>query len=285
MANENLCGLPTKHLAPNAEEVRVLLREASSRGVHPGLLFDRYLPVWVGDDAKTDYDFFKKFKALYRDLREWGQPLLNEQLRRLSAVSDQKTATVFSLKLESPLVLGLGLDHYTGNGFLFDPVVGVPWLPGTAVKGLCRRGAQLVNADPLEQKRILGPENVSAEGGPAIGELVFLDAWPESWPELEIQVLNPHYISYQRWLNKVDGEEGGPPQAEAPHGLEDPVPVYHLSVSEGIGYRFGIVSRNGEEKGLAMAQEWLETGLACLGAGGRTALGFGAFEGAWGDWQ
>ena len=282
MASEHCPGLKPQRLVPQADVIQRLLDQNSTR-VHPGLLFDRYLPLLKTRHLGQVYELLREFIRRYSKLEAWGQPLVQQQLERMATVIEHRSGEHFSLSLESPLVLGLGLGNYTDNGFLFDPVVGVPWLPGTAVKGLCRRGAQLVGTEPEEQQRLLGPIKVDAETGPAVGDLVFFDAWPESWPKLEIQVINPHYRSYYDWLNG-EPKEGRPPPEKAPHGLDDPVPIYHLSVSQGTSYRFAILSRSKSKEAVMTAREWLETALACLGAGGRTALGYGAFEGAWEEW-
>ena len=45
-------------------------------------------------------------------------------------------------KLSSPLVTGIGREHPTENGFAFLEPYGLPYLPGSAVKGVLRRSAE-----------------------------------------------------------------------------------------------------------------------------------------------
>jgi CRISPR-associated protein Cmr6 len=100
---------------------------------------------------------------------------------------------------------------------------------------------------------------------------VFYDAWPESWPALEVDIVNNHHGGY--YSGKGD-----------PGDWEDPVPVYFLSVRTGNRFSFGIGGRRRDTKPehLAFASDWLKGGLSLLGAGAKTNAGYGTIvcEGA-----
>ncbi len=256
---------------------------AEVRG-HPGLVFDRYLPVWEEKKdrhgrIKDPYAYGLAGEVLqgFSDALGEGTPeqkeLLAAVLSRQSRLMEKRKGVSKTYSLRSALIEGLGLSHPTGNGFLFDPVVGVPWLPGTAVKGLCRQGAGLKGATEKEVLRLLGPEPESEM--PDTGALVFLDAWPTQWPSLQVQVMTPHYSSYYSAMREDKRKRRR--FWDDPHGLDDPVPIHFLSVAENTDYGFGILPRTGGEDGIETAFEWLEYALELLGAGGKTAVGFGVF--------
>ena len=249
---------------------------------HQGLVFDRYLPLWaMGDDGEWQIPSgqiqraLQKFAHDFPQAADEAQPLLDHVHARQTRILELRQGRRLELRSTSPLVIGLGIDHPTENGFLFDPVIGVPWIPATAVKGLCRRGAALLDVKQEVVEKALGGTTDDCLG---VGDLVFLDAYPASWPELEVQVLTAHYSSYQRWLGN-ESKKKPPNLREAPHGLDSPVPVHHLSVARRVAWHFGLFSRSGDSRLIDQALEWLTEALEWLGAGGRTAVGFGYFEG------
>ncbi len=269
-------------LGPGADRIdRRLAALLAPRGKlpgHAGLIFDRYLPLWAEDGDYRDRATRELLACFARATRVSPQDeraaALATRLARLDRLCRLRGGQWFEATLASPLVIGLGLPHPTENGFLFDPVLGLPWLPGTAVKGLCRRGATLLGADEEEIGRLLGPEPEPDEQWS--GAVAFLDAWPTRWPKLAVQVITPHYVSYYR-----SRLEGGPREDfwDEPHGLDDPVPIYFLGVEAGTSYRFACLPRpDACAADLDTVREWLACGLEVLGAGGKTAVGYGAFD-------
>ncbi len=101
------------------------------------------------------------------------------------------------------------------------------------------------------------------------GRVVFHDAWPESWPQLIVDILNNHHTNY------YDGKD-------APGDWEDPKPVYFLAASPGVTFSFPLSTlRRGEEQRkhlLERAQEWLIGALTHHGAGAKTNSGYGRFR-------
>jgi CRISPR-associated protein Cmr6 len=98
------------------------------------------------------------------------------------------------------------------------------------------------------------------------GRIVFHDAWPEQWPRLYRDILNNHHSGYYQ------GEQ-------APGDWENPIPVYFLAVVPDQVFSFAVYKRTSQIDGslLALAKEWLLGGLCHLGAGAKTAAGYGNF--------
>src|SRR5262249_10592024 len=98
------------------------------------------------------------------------------------------------------------------------------------------------------------------------GTIVFHDAWPESWPKLDVDVINNHHSTYY--------EKG-----EAPGDWDSPKLVYFLAIPAGHNFHFALGKRAGDvaQPDLELAQHWLDGGLTHLGCGAKTAAGYGRF--------
>lgn len=102
------------------------------------------------------------------------------------------------------------------------------------------------------------------------GQLVFYDAIPVYWPDLQVDILNPHY---GEWYN------GRKP----PTDNQKPVPVYFLTVAPASVFLFGVgsVARlPGKPQRTSLAEQGLDllvSALDELGIGAKTAGGYGQF--------
>jgi CRISPR-associated protein Cmr6 len=189
------------------------------------------------------------------------------------------------------LVSGLGIAHPFETGFVFDHVYGMPYLPGSSVKGAARAWAEEFGWDYSECEVIFGPDSHPPDWQPdrnnrkrplipAQGHVVFFDAYPTEWPELEVDILNPHYKDYY---------EGKQPPAD----WLNPEPTYFLTVKADQPWEFvvGVAPESEEMKaaiakaGIQSQQELLKfaeqavSGAATeLGMGGKTAVGYGYFR-------
>jgi CRISPR-associated protein Cmr6 len=181
----------------------------------------------------------------------------------------------------SRLVIGLGLPHPTETGLLLDRLIGSPYLPGSSLKGALRATARWIAAGELEPgqgegeaeepqgfwqrhlDRLFGPA-IDGETTPAAGSAVFFDAFPTSWPRLEVDVLVPHHGA---WNGGGD---------EPPADWENPVPVAFLTVAPRVSFRihFG-VHGDAAEVDLAQLHRLVEPALGLLGIGGKRSSGYG----------
>lgn len=199
--------------------------------------------------------------------------------RRVSSLAEDRVASV-KLASTSRLVIGLGLPHPTEAGLLVDRLTGCPYLPGSSVKGLLREGARLAaqsefppgNVDQksvgfwkLYRSRIFGP--IPGEPGyPASGEVTFYDAFPTTWPTLELDVMTPHYGEHY--------EKG-----KTPGDWFSPVPVTFLTIESGCEFVFyfkGLcrVTRDADQNEIAAL---LPVALDWLGIGAKKSAGYGVF--------
>jgi CRISPR/Cas system CMR subunit Cmr6 (Cas7 group RAMP superfamily) len=175
------------------------------------------------------------------------------------------------LSTSGPFAIGLGAMHPTENGFAFDRNLGVPYIPGSALKGMCREMAEVDGLSPQLIETLFGPGDeaeVSHQGA-----VTFLPAYPRAPSAgglIQADVLNPHSREYYDEVNENGRSRNGPSP------VESPVPVYFLTVPEGRAFVFRWYAA--DERTAREAGAILERGLAILGVGAKTSSGYGVFR-------
>ncbi|MGI9211319.1 MAG: type III-B CRISPR module RAMP protein Cmr6, partial [Methylococcaceae bacterium] len=175
-------------------------------------------------------------------------------------------------------VTGLGNPHPVENGFLWHPTLGVPYLPGSSVKGLLRAWVEhwddTLTPDIKKARCLTWFGTEAKEDIPdQTGRLIFFDALPVKEVTLAQDVMTPHYGD---WYEQ--GGEIGNANVEhnkVPADWHDPVPVPFLVVKEA-SWLFAIAPRKPEDQAEAKnAMVQLKQALEWLGAGAKTAVGYG----------
>jgi CRISPR-associated protein Cmr6 len=80
-------------------------------------------------------------------------------------------------------------------------VYGLPFIPGSGLKGMTRAYAELVEEKSERERefyRVFGSQREDEEQA---GEVIFFDAIPAQVPQLKLDVMNPHYSEYYRGGN------------------------------------------------------------------------------------
>lgn len=273
-------------LHPSAAAIRPFAdADGKSANAHPGLLFDRYLPLWkkgpVGYQRVDLYHPLRRFADHVNRSVSAKDGMLAELLKQLhSRQSRLEKVQAESFRVDWRFVTGVGADHPTENGFLFDPIIGSPYIPGSAVKGFCRAAATvLMEMTPSQMKIIFGSENNTlgvVEEDFQCGSATFFDAYPTTYPEklLEVDVINCHHPKYYRSLDSADtsGVRGGRPDARpaGPSETESPIPVFFLVVGRDTEFTFRFRAADPE-----LIRSLLKLGLEWLGLGAKTSAGYG----------
>ncbi len=283
MAPTELPPLPQALLSAVAE---ALGRDGMlSARANPGLVFERYPRCWQAAGGQWQLgtgrkDFLTRFATAYERLAPACEPFLKARVaalnRALGGGREYRAGWRF--------MTGVGSDHPLENGFSFHRLLGVPYFPGSTVKGLARAAARVAGIGEADDGRFFGsvaPKAGDQGGSAASGGVVFLDALPVTWPRLGVDLLNNHRPTWTAFLNGGGRREDLERVAAASAaGLEDPVPVYFLAVEPGVAFRFWIGERPGAKLGggdLGRVWSWLELGLRYLGIGAKTAVGYGRF--------
>ena len=262
---------------------------------HAGLYWDKFF-AYSGEFC-TEKSIQLKDKAQwlkYFDGKSVGHRQACEQaclrLRRLT-VARGGISQVF--KASWRLVVGMGLPHPMDNGLLWHPVLGTPYLPGSAVKGLVRSWVEAWDDDDgLTDKKVrrarlrswfgsegkdpatqpdLPPGEVTADH--KAGQFIFFDALPTGSVKLKADVMTPHL---GQWYEQGAINPGKPDTV--PADWHSPVPIGFLTADQ-ISLQFCIAPRhNADCKALPLVFDALKNALEWLGAGAKTAVGYGQME-------
>lgn len=109
-----------------------------------GLRFGMYLNVYNEQNWFVDKESRPRFEHRQDKLLE---ALDSRQKTMLQGVSKDNSLTLVA-KSTSPFVTGMGNEHPLENGFSFLNPYGLPYLPGSSIKGVLRRSAEeLIHAD------------------------------------------------------------------------------------------------------------------------------------------
>lgn len=247
---------------------------------HPGLQLDKLTPA-VGD-----------MESQYRAIRsaikcEGDGSLLESLLIRRREYFDAIGASHFEMKTRGPLTLQLSRNSALENaGISLHPVYGFLYLPGSGLKGLTRAWAETVWAPRqpeaatawklIEQafgwspgsekhKKEWRPDGTAMPEGSSAGRIVFHDAWPLQWTQIDVDIANNHHRKY------YEDQDG-------PGDWEDPNPIYFMAIRADEHFSFALSDRHQRDDQLVeLVQYWLEAALEIEGAGAKTAAGYGRF--------
>ena len=269
-----------------------------------GLYFNKWL--WVcADDCGVDYKFQArpelkscksgngKYQAdevlnYYGKIRKALNSVLMSKLKEREELCKAFEKIGYSkcsskVKLETPLIVGLGNAHPTERGFTFHWTLGIPYIPAESVKGILRL-CHLINKTNRDAgffenwaredeeyfralRGIFGcseSENVTA----AKGKVVFLDAMPVNVPELGLEITTCHYPEYY-------GAKRGPTEDQ------NPMPLPFLAVMNNGDTFFDftfLVSNSLSSEEQNQLKEAFRLAISEHGFGAKTALGHGRFS-------
>jgi len=232
------------------------------------LLFERYTPNLRGGQAKQ--------KALNEVCQCKPDRQAMEAYRaRLYAVTQAAEAITFQAQTDWRFVTGLGRNTPFEVGFTFHRLYGFPVIPGSGLKGLARAWAyfrlkeEQPESDPEKDPlfaAVFGRASKGDESEGSVGGAIFFEAVPLDEPELKLDVMTPHFPDYYAGKR--------PPSDD-----QDPIPIPFLTVKAGVRFGFAVGWRGASNpEAHNRAVEWLKAGLENLGAGGKTAAGYGYFE-------
>lgn len=167
----------------------------------------------------------------------------------------------------APVICGMGERTPGENGLTLHPVYGVPYLPGTSLKGILRAWVLSQQWGTDWQEGGAPFRALFGQGGHdgAAAVVDILDALPVPGAAMfTLDVLTPHHADYYR------GEQETCP----PLGWEGPNPVQFLAAAKGLRYRVVV---EGDPLWVTKATEWLALALAERGVGAKSRAGYGRF--------
>jgi CRISPR type III-B/RAMP module RAMP protein Cmr6 len=228
---------------------------------HPGLALARYIQE-VGDKSEAARQMHALMANTAVTLVYVNAYTRWEQIHAVRPDSLRIMRT-----LASPLALGLGNETVTEIGITTQHTYGVPVIPGSAVKGVCRRGAERLLKEgkiKAEEFRVLFGDTDSAS------YFIFWDAWyvPGSvgGKPFHQDVITVHHPDYY-------GKSGK--ENRWPTDFDDPNPVPFLVVKPGAQFLFAVDAPAEWSK---FIQQLLIWSLSNIGVGGKTNAGYGYFQ-------
>jgi CRISPR-associated protein Cmr6 len=236
---------------------------------HAGLWFDKYLA-----EQKSDV---KKMEPFVEHIRQTGkikEPLAYEAFfNRWQAELEKAGAELRQAQVVSRLAAGLGGETVIETGMTLHHTYGVPYIPGSSLKGSARAyaaqslaGVWAEGSDAFRTlfgSLVIPPGKKPEEKG-RVGIVVFHDGLPVpgTW-EIHNEVMTVHHALYYRGENCP------------PADWDSPTPIPFLSVSG----CFLIATH------APSAPEWAEPAMSILklalaerGVGGKTSSGYGRMQ-------
>jgi CRISPR type III-B/RAMP module RAMP protein Cmr6 len=221
-----------------------------------------------------------------------------------AAESFEGRVITFEATLAGRMMVNLAGGVVENAGIALDRCFGLPFIPGSAVKGISRAHAlwEIREAKGDEKLALLRPAMVlfgygahdvkpkgdfGWAGGAHAAETIadqigtrdfkgcacFLPAYPTTVPTLVVDMVNPHYPDYY---------SGRKSRAE---DNESPIPNYFHAVEAGSSFGFAVlINRVPTLANLSLAdvlnqaKRWLERAVTRKGVGAKTAAGYGWFE-------
>jgi len=241
--------------------------------------FDQFDHTWQVNDQKVDW-----LKNNFNRSSGESQALENHAIRQQQLCQDLKgTSKVF--KTQWHFVTGMGNPHPVENGLSWHPTLGVPYLSGAAVKGMVRNWLEVweqETTDESQKAKLLNwfgstSKNPSDDDYKALtGNLVFFDAFPIEPSLMNVDIMTPHM---GKWYEKGNEIKSVTKDADKiPADWHDPTPISYLVVKKA-RFLFSIAPRNKScTIDLSEVMEVLEKALDYVGAGAKTATGYGQMK-------
>ncbi len=239
------------------------------------------------------------------------QALVARQAGQASAVNPTEILRL-QASATAPFTTGLGNEHPLENGFAFLNPYGLPYLPGSGVKGVLRQAAnelasgqwdasnwssdlrhevhERAGTDGRKGKHLFDASDLDVLFGSEApdgenhlrGVLSFWDVMPQiEGSSLMIEIMTPHQSHYY--------QQKGAAGSSSPHDSGSPNPISFLTIPPGSGFAFHVMCDSTQLERLApdlaandrwkaLLTEAFEHAFAWLGFGAKTAVGYGAME-------
>lgn len=233
--------------------------------------------VWGNESKHTFYqNLVKAYKKEWEDDKSGWYKTCYDRYYKPSNFG-QCTVLDFTVQSEMPLAVGHGVASVLETNLTLHPIYGVPYLPGTALKGLTAHYAQSILGGKYPAlSRNESDYDVLFGTHQSAGFIQFHDALitPETVCDALMEdVLTPHHKSYNNPLNSKPNSKKEHP---APRDDDSPSPIPFLAARG--AFRIFLVCEGDPDQ----ASSWLELArtifmkaIAEEGIGAKTNVGYG----------
>jgi CRISPR-associated protein Cmr6 len=261
------------------------LSKQDAQTAHLGLWLEKYLETTrkpPKDEREDQKKLINEARAkLIREAHELSLEQTNDETytmfyNRYRAALEATGAHLIEASTTGRMVIGLGNESLWENSITMHRTYGVPYIPGTALKGLCSSfahrflGNEWQKADaqhPGQAHRVIFGDTTSS------GYVTFFDALPVpgTWA-LEREVMTVHHQDYYSGTEaetenrNSDGRDQLPPA-----DWDSPNPIPFISASG----QFLLAIHAPDDQWRAKVLEILELALEREGVGAKTSSGYG----------
>jgi len=246
---------------------RAVLQGLKKQGsTHAGLWLDKYITTTATSDTEAKRSLVAEVsgQAAPRDYSDF----LARYRASLQALGAQERLG----ETQGRLVVGLGGESVLETHLTLHRTYGVPYIPGSAIKGLMSRFAATRLEGAAWERRLDPRDFHRGEAQKALfgtteeaGLLVFFDALPQEY-RIYPDVMTPHHSDYYGGANVP------------PADWDSPIPVPFLSVTGKFVFALALAPGVIPEQGrpwLEVAWKILELALQEEGIGAKTTSGYG----------
>lgn len=247
---------------------RARLREiAPAASTNVGLWLDKHLNRSVDDGAVRE--LVVGLRSAVRPPEGYKDAFARRAmaLELLDGGFDDGVTRFWKGVVQGRMIVGIGLASSRETGISLLHTWGVPFIPGSALKGVAASMAREHAGDTWKpggdgHRALFGDHTLG-------GAVVFHDAWwvpgtPDEHLPLDLDVMTVHHREYYGGSGQSD---------EAPCDWDEPNPVAFITACG--EYRIAL---SGPANWVDAAGELLALGLAGLGVGAKTAAGYGRVE-------
>jgi CRISPR-associated protein Cmr6 len=240
---------------------------AIEKGVHAGLWLDKYISSLEREEKESQARLVKEvasipvpevYKTFYK---RWEQNLQSD-----------KHAIKREFGAKGRVAIGLGNENVLETSISLHRTYGVPYIPGSALKGLAASYARLMAGDAWSPAIKDGAYSVVFGDTDNAGYVTFFDAFyiPNSTPNnqpLRVDVITVHHPNY--YQGKKDA---------SPADWDSPTPIPFLSATGSYLIALAAPDLDNAELWFDKVFDLLEEALLALGIGAKTSSGYGRMK-------
>lgn len=269
---------------PLSKDLETIIESNFNSTGNANLLFTKYVNCWGFDwrfESKEKGEYLEKVKGINFDKKNH-----ENFLKRWKYLLDSIGAIQINGKVLWRLVVGLGSGSVLETSMTLHHIYGVPFIPGSALKGVIRayyiqknkkifqkEWDEYVLMDERDDRKYKNLEDFlennntdfiklfGSEGKK--GTVTFLDSYPTQFPKFEMDIMNPHFQDYYS-------------EGKAPADWLSPNPIKFITVGKDTEFIFAFITNDSilREKITSLIKE----ALCDFGIGAKTAVGYGYFK-------
>ncbi|MFD3164298.1 type III-B CRISPR module RAMP protein Cmr6 [Herpetosiphon sp. NSE202] len=250
---------------------------------HAGLWLDRYLYEQKNDDENSKTKHFADVANIANQMDQTG--IYEGFFKRwVNTLKEIPAICLLRAEVKGRMVVGLGTESVLENSITLQRTYGMPYIPGSALKGLAssfahqRLGQGAANADTPNDwakggkfhRELFGSTELS--GCISFYDALYIPKTAKAGGPLHPDVITVHHPEYYQGKKQAPAK-GDQAQTMPPADWDSPTIIPFLSAT---GHY--LVALSGVEGWCNAARSLLANGLTHMGIGAKTSSGYGRME-------